>query len=65
MWVRQSRPLEPLYIILYLNVLMVRMRHEGRVENRAVFRAVFVAVGMTQESTKEVLRLWTSASEGA
>lgn len=37
------------------------MRHEGRVENRAVF----VAIGVTQEGTKEVLGLWTSATEGA
>jgi transposase-like protein len=33
----QSRPLEPIYPILYLDALMVKMRHEGRVENRAVF----------------------------
>ena len=57
----QSRPLEPLYMILYLDALVVKMRPEGRVENRAVF----VAVGVTQEGTKEVLGLWTSATEGA
>ena len=28
-------------------------------------RAVFVAIGVTQEGTKEVLGLWTSATEGA
>src|SRR3569833_3856531 len=27
----QSRPLEPLYMIVYLDALMVKMRHEGRV----------------------------------
>ena len=37
------------------------MRHEGRVENRAVF----VGIGVTQEGAKEVLGLWTSATEGA
>jgi putative transposase len=57
----QSRPLEPLYMIVYLDALVVKMRHEGRVENRAVF----VAIGVTIEGTKEVLGLWTSASEGA
>ena len=57
----QSRPLEPLYMILYLDALMVKMRHEGRVENRAVF----VSIGVTQEGLKEVLGLWTSATEGA
>src|ERR1041385_8982208 len=33
----QSRPLEPIYAIIYLDALMVKMRHEGRVENRAVY----------------------------
>ena len=57
----QNRPLEPLYMIVYLDALVVKMRHEGRVDNRAVF----VAVGVTEEGSKEVLGLWTSAHEGA
>jgi transposase-like protein len=57
----QSRPLEPIYPIVYLDALMVKMRHEGRVENRAVY----VAIGITMEGAKEVLGLWTSANEGA
>jgi len=57
----QSRPLEPIYMIVYLDALMVKMRHEGRVENRAVF----VGIGVTQEGSKEVLGLWTNATEGA
>src|SRR5574337_531695 len=32
----QSRPLEAIYPIVYLDALFVKMRHEGRVENRAV-----------------------------
>ena len=57
----QSRPLEAIYPIVYLDALMVKMRHEGRVENRAVY----VAIGVTLEGTKEVLGLWTNATEGA
>ena len=57
----QSRPLEPLYPIVFLDALMVKMRHEGRVENRAVY----VAVGIDLEGRKDVLGLWTSANEGA
>src|SRR3954469_20883653 len=57
----QSRPLEPMYPIVYLDALMVKMRHEGRVENRAVF----VGIGVNLEGVKEVLGLWTSATEGA
>jgi putative transposase len=57
----QSRPLEPLYPILYLDALYVKMRHEGRVENRAVN----VAIGVELNGHKDVLGLWTSGSEGA
>ena len=57
----QSRPLDPVYPIVYLDALFVKMRHEGRVENRAVY----VAIGVTREGRKEVLGLWTSANEGA
>jgi putative transposase len=57
----QSRPLEAVYPIVYLDALYVKMRHEGRVENRAVY----VAMGVTLEGKKEVLGLWSSGSEGA
>src|SRR5438477_411584 len=57
----QNRPLEPFYGIVFLDALYVKMRHEGRVENRAVY----VAIGIDLEGRKDVLGLWTSASEGA
>jgi len=57
----QNRALEPVYPIVYLDALYVKMRHEGRVENRAVY----VAIGVDVEGHKEVLGLWTSAHEGA
>lgn len=57
----QNRALEPLYAIVYLDALYVKMRYEGRVENRAVY----VAIGVDIEGRKDVLGLWTSANEGA
>lgn len=57
----QNRPLEPLYPIIYLDALMVKMRHEGRVSNRAVH----VALGVDLDGQKEVLGLWTTANEGS
>jgi len=57
----QSRPLDEVYAIVYLDALVVKMRVDGRVENRAVY----VAIGVTLEGGKEVLGLWTSANEGA
>jgi putative transposase len=57
----QSRPLDTFYAIVFLDALYVKMRHEGRVENRAVY----VAIGINLEGRKDVLGLWTGASEGA
>jgi len=57
----QNRPLEPVYAIVYLDALYVKMRHEGRVENRAVY----VAMGIGLDGQKDVLGLWTSSNEGA
>ena len=57
----QSRPLENMYPVIFLDALMVKMRHDGRVENRAVY----VAIGINEEGGKEVLGLWSSANEGA
>jgi putative transposase len=57
----QNRALEPIYGIVYLDALYVKMRHEGRVENRAVY----VAMGVDLEGRKEVLGLWCSANEGS
>jgi|SRR5579872_3548939 len=57
----QNRALEPFYGVVFLDALYVKMRHEGRVENRAVY----VALGINLEGRKDVLGLWTSAAEGA
>lgn len=57
----QNRPLEPIYPIVYLDALYVRMRDNGQVQNRAVY----LAIGVNLEGAKEVLGLWTSANEGA
>jgi len=57
----QGRALEPVYPIVYLDALYVKMRDNGQVENRAVY----VAPAVNMEGAKEVLGMWTNASEGA
>jgi len=57
----QSRPLDGIYPIVYLDALYVKMRDNGQVQNRAVY----VAIGVNMEGIKHVLGLWTSANEGA
>lgn len=57
----QNRALDNMYPVIYLDAIVVKIRHEGRVSNRAVY----VALGLTEEGQKEVLGLWSSANEGA
>jgi putative transposase len=57
----QDRPLEALYPIVYLDALMVKMRQDGKVDNRAVY----TAIGINMAGEKSVLGLWTNNTEGA
>ena len=57
----QSRPLEPVYPILYLDALHVKIRDAGHVQNRAIY----VAIGVKLDGDKEVLGLWAGQAEGA
>jgi len=57
----QTRPLEAVYPIVYLDALRVKIRHEGVVQNRCIY----LAIGVNLEGRKEALGLWAAASEGA
>ncbi len=57
----QQRPLESVYPILYLDALRVKIRVDGRVQNRCIY----IAVGVNLEGKKETLGLWSSETEGA
>jgi putative transposase len=57
----QGRPLEELYPIVYLDALMVKVRDEGHVQNKAIY----VVLGVNLEGQKEVLGLWVAQTEGA
>lgn len=57
----QSRSLEEVYPIGYLDAIMVKVHAEGRVANRTIY----VALGVTMRGPKELLGRWISGSEGA
>jgi len=57
----QSRPLDPLYPILFFDALVVKSRTDGRVQNKAVY----VALAINRAGEKEVLGLWIGQAEGA
>jgi putative transposase len=56
----QSRPLDPIYPIIYLDCIHVKVR-EGAVR----VKAVYLAIGVTMAGEKEVLGLWLAQTEGA
>jgi putative transposase len=62
----QSRPLDAVYPIVYLDALVVKIREAGQVRNKAIY----VAIGVNMQGNKEVLGLWAGTggnnnSEGA
>jgi len=56
----QSRPLDPIYPIIYLDCIHVKVR-EGAVR----VKAVYLAIGVSMSGEKEVLGLWLAQTEGA
>jgi len=57
----QNRTLDALYPIVYLDCIVVKVRHSGSVINKAVF----LALGINTEGQKELLGMWIAENEGA
>ena len=57
----QGRPLDKLYPIVYLDALMIKVREDKRVTNKAFY----LALGVNLEGQKELLGIWVSQNEGA
>ena len=57
----QARPLDPVYPIVFLDALIVKVRDGHTVRNKAAH----IAVGVDTDGIKHVLGIWVQASEGA
>ncbi|MBV1929390.1 MAG: IS256 family transposase [Gammaproteobacteria bacterium] len=57
----QSRPLDSIYPIVYLDCIVVKIRQDKRVINKAIY----LALGVNMEGHKELLGMWLSENEGA
>ena len=57
----QSRPLDDIYPIVYLDCIVVKVRQDRQVINKAIY----LALGVNMEGHKELLGLWLSENEGA
>lgn len=57
----QNRPLDVLYPIVYLDCIVLKIRHNKRVVNKSMY----LALGINLEGHKELLGLWLAETEGA
>ncbi len=57
----QSRPLDAVYPIVYLDCIVVKVRQDKQVINKAIF----LALGVNLEGHKELLGMWIAENEGA
>lgn len=57
----QTRPLETMYPVVFLDALRVKIREDGVVRNKAVY----LALGVLPDGTRDILGLWIEQTEGA
>ena len=57
----QSRPLEPMYPVVFFDALRVKIREDAVVRNKAIY----LALGVQPDGTRDILGLWIENTEGA
>ena len=57
----RNRPLDEVYPIVYLDAVRIKVRHDSKVINKAVY----LAIGVNMHGIKDVLGMWTAENEGA
>ena len=57
----QSRPLEPIYPVVFFDALRVKIREDAVVRNKAIY----LALGVLPDGTRDILGLWIETTEGA
>jgi transposase-like protein len=57
----QDRPLEPVYLIVWMDGIVFKVRESSKVINKTVY----LAVGLRRDGKKEVLGLWLGKNESA
>ena len=57
----QNRPLEPVYLIVWMDGIVFKVRENSKVINKTIY----IAVGLRRDGRKEVLGLWLGKNESA
>jgi len=57
----QSRPLQERYVIVWFDCIFYKVRHDGKVENKAIY----VLIGLGLDGKKELLGFWINKTESS
>ncbi len=57
----QNRPLEPVYLIVWMDGIVFKVRENSKV----IHKTIYIAVGLRRDGQKEVLGLWLGKNESA
>ena len=57
----QNRPLEPVYLIVWMDGIVFKVRENSKVINKTIY----IAVGLRRDGLKEVLGLWLGKNESS
>jgi putative transposase len=57
----QNRPLDPIYLIVWMDGINFKVRENSKVINKTIY----IAVGLKRDGKKEVLGLWLGKNESA
>lgn len=57
----QDRPLETVYFILWMDGIVIKVKHNGKYTNKCMY----MVIGLKKDGYKEVLGMWMAESESA
>ena len=57
----QNRPLEPVYLIVWMDGIVFKVRENSKIINKTIY----IAVGLRRDGLKEVLGLWLGKNESS
>jgi len=57
----QQRLLEPVYFVVWMDGIVMKVRQNGKVQNKTIY----LIIGLRQDGLKEVLGLWINETESA
>lgn len=57
----QARPLESVYYVVWMDGIMLRIKHNGKYINKCIY----LVIGLKKDGLKELLGMWTAETESA